>query len=262
MIKVKSGFFPTIPLTHSRLCIDNIVKNGTVTASSETTGFPAIAAANPLTYNYWKPATLPATWTVDAGSAKPVGYVGIASHDLGEISATVAVEYSLDNSTWVQVDSLTPTDNSPIIFLFEPITARYWRLNVSGTSPFIGVVYIGMPLEMQRPCFAGLNPIDLTRNTTIRPNVSVGGQWLGRSVIRQGNVMSIAFQNLGFQWYKQNFDPFVELARTDPFFFAWRPDGYPASVGYVWVNSDISPTTSGKRDLVDVGFTMEGLSFE
>ena len=262
MIVIEPTFFPTIPLDHSRIGIDNIVRTGTVTASSETAGFPAIAAANPLTYNYWKPASLPAWWKVDAGTPKPVGYVGIASHDLGGVSGTVVVEYSDDDSTWIEVDSHSPVDDSPIMFLFEPITARYWRIVVSGTAPFVGVVYMGMPLEMERPCFAGISPINFSRMTTIRPNVSESGQWLGRSIIREGSRMSVQYRNLNYDWYKDNFDPFVEQARKYPFFFAWRPEGYPETIGYVWTQSDITPTTSGIRNLLDVGFDMMGLAIE
>lgn len=262
MIKIKSGFSPTIPLTHSRIGIDNIARTGTVTSSSAVDGFPAIAAANPLTYNYWKPSKLPAWWKVDAGSNVSVGYVGIAAHDLGDVSASVTVAYSTNNSTWVTVDSLSPTDNSPIMFLFKPVSARYWRISVTGTAPFIGVVYMGLPLEMERPCFSGLSPINFNRNTTIRPNVSEGGQWLGRSIIREGSQMSVGYNNLNYAWYKANFDPFVEQARKYPFFFAWRPDGYPETVGYVWTPSDIAPTTNGSRDLLDVSFNMAGLAIE
>lgn len=262
MIVIEPTFFPTIPLDHSRIGIDNIVRTGTVTASSETAGFPAIAAANPLTYNYWKPSTLPAWWKVDAGSAKSVNYVGIAAHDLGDVSGTVTVQYSTNNSTWVTVDSHSPTDNSPIMFLFGAISARYWRISVSGTAPFIGVVYIGTVLEMERPCFSGISPINFSRMTTIRPNMSEGGQWLGRSIIREGSRMGVQYRNLTYSWYKTNFDPFVEQARKYPFFFAWRPEGYPETVGYVWTQNDIAPTTNGVRNLLDVGFDMMGLAIE
>jgi hypothetical protein len=261
MVVIEPGFDPIIPLSHSRIGIDNIVRGGTVTASSAVAGFPASAAANPLTYEFWRPETLPATWKVDAGSAKEVDYVGVASHNLAE-GDTVTVEYSLDDSTWEEVISHSPTTNAPIMFLFVPITARYWRLNISGTSPSIGVIYIGKALEMQRACFAGLSPINFSRDSIIRPNRSEGGQWLGRSLIREGSSMSVSFRHLDYDWYADNFDPFVEQAREYPFFFAWRPDDYPETVGYVWTSQDITPSTMGIRNLLEVGFDMQGLAIE
>jgi hypothetical protein len=260
MIIVQTGFNPTTPLTHSRIGMDNIGRTGTVSSSSAATGFPASAANNPLTYEFWRPAVLPAWWKVDAGQSVSVNYVGIASHTLADDSCTVAVEYSTDNSNWTQVDTHTPTDNSPIMFLFAPVTARYWRVYITGAViPSVGVVYIGTTLDMQRACYSGLSPIEMNRDTVIRTNVSEGGQWLGRSVIRQGSEMSVGFRHLDYDWYKTNFDPFAVDALSYPFFFAWRPEGYPETVGYVWTSTDIVPSTMGIRDLVQVSFDMTGI---
>ena len=263
MIVIQSGYSPTIPLTHSRIGHRTITRTGTATASSTATGFSADAPLNGLTYEYWKPTSMPATWAVDAGSASSVNYCGIAAHTLGSSSATVTVQYSTNNSTWVNVDSTSPTDDSPIFFLFAPVSARYWRLSISGSvAPAIGVIYFGASLDMQRPCFSGLNPINFSRETAIRTNRSEGGQFLGRSIIRQGSSMSVGFRHLDYSWYKTNFDPFVEDALRYGFFFAWRPQGYPETIGYVWTTEDIRPTTMGIRDLVEVSFSMVGLAIE
>lgn len=261
MIKIKTGFAPAVPLTHSRIGMDTITRTGTVTASSAVVGFPATAAANPLTYEFWRPEAVEAFWKVDAGEAVTIDYVGIAAHTLGG-GSTVVVQYSTDDVTYETVDSLTPTDNSPIMFLFPPQSARYWRVLVQDVVASVGVIYVGKVLEMERACFAGLSPIDLNRRTTIRPNISESGQWLGRSIIRQGSAMSVGFRHLTNNFYRTNFDPFVEQAREYPFFFAWRPEGHATSIGYVWVNQDIAPTTMGIRDFVEVSFDMEGLSLE
>jgi hypothetical protein len=261
MVVIQDAFDPAVPLTHSRIGIDNIARSGTVDASSEAAGFPAIAAANPLTYEFWKPTAFPAWWRVDAGADVTVDYVGIAAHNLGTSGITVEVQSSDDNSTWTTVDTHTPTSDVPIMFLFAPVTARYWRITVTGEA-VIGAVYIGKVIEMQRAAFAGINPIDLSRRTVIRPNRSEGGQWLGRSVIREGSFTSVGFRHLTNAWYRANFDPFVEEARSYPFFFAWRPEGYPDSVGYVWTQGDIVPTTMGIKDFLEVGLDLEGLSVE
>jgi hypothetical protein len=260
MVVIQPGFDPTIPLSHSRIGMNNIVRDGTVSASSASTGFPASAAKNPLTYEFWRPASSPATWTVNALTAKEVDYVGIAAHTLS--GRAVTVQYSTDNSTWINVQTHNPTNNSPIMFLFAPITAQYWRISVTGGIFSIGVIYVGKALEMQRACFAGLSPINFSRNSIVRPNRSEGGQWLGRSLVREGSSMSVSFRHLDYDWYKDNFDPFVEQAREYPFFFAWRPDNYPETVGYVWTADDISPSTMGIRNLLEVGFDMQGLAIE
>lgn len=263
MIKIQTGFDPVIPLTHSRIGYDTFTITGSASASSSQALFPASAPLNSMTYEYWRPNTIPATWTLDAGSSKLANYFGIAAHSLGSSGCTITIASSPDNTTWTDIDSLTPTDDSPIMFLFAGVTARYWRLSVGGGSaPSIGVIYVGPVLEMMRPCFAGLSPINLSRVTVIRPNKSEGGQWLGRSVIRSGSTMSVTYNNLDGTWYRTNFDPFVESAIYAPFFFAWRPEGFPDAVGYASVDKDITPKNSNMRGLMSVSFAMVGLSVE
>jgi hypothetical protein len=263
MIKVQSGFNPTIPLSHSRIGHQSYTRTGTVTASSEAVDFPADAPLNELTYEFWRPTALPATWTLDAGSSVAVNYFGIAAHTLGTSSNTVTIQSSPDNTTWTTIDSITPTDNSPIMFLFASVTAEYYRIEITGGAiPSVGVVYVGTVLEMLRPCYAGLTPISLSRDTVIRPNRSEGGQWLGRSVIRSGSSMSVNYTNLDNAWVRSAFRDFIDDAVTYPFFFAWRPDNYPEDVGYVWVGEDIKPSNSGTRDLMNVSIQMSGLSIE
>jgi hypothetical protein len=263
MVIIQSGFAPSTPLTHSRIGMNTITRDGTITASSAAAGFPASGAQNPMTYEYWRPTSMPATWAVDAGSAVSCNYFGIAAHTFGSSSTTVSIQYSTDNSSWTTIDSNSPTTDGPLMFLFTPVTARYWRISLSGALiPSVGVVYIGTTLDMQRACYAGLSPINFSRDTVIRPNRSENGLWLGRSIIREGSSMNVSYRHLDYDWYKTYFDPFVEQARKYPFFFAWRPQGYPESVGYVWTNADIAPTTMGIRDLLQVSFDMQGLSIE
>jgi hypothetical protein len=263
MVKIQTGFSPAIPLTHSRIGMDNICRTGTASASSTASGFSANAPKNNLTYEYWKPTSLTATWAIDAGSARTVNYCGIAAHDCGSSGNTITVQSSTNNSTWTTRDSFAPTDNSPIMFLFEDVSARYWRISIAGgTAPTIGVIQFGKTLDMERPCFAGLEPINFSRTTVIRPNRSENGQWIGRSIIRGGSSMSVSYRHLSYAWYKANFDPFVEDARKYPFFFAWRPQGYLDTVGYVWTAQDIAPSTMGIKNLLQVSFDMQGLSIE
>jgi hypothetical protein len=263
MIKVQTGFNPTIPLSHSRIGHQTFTRTGTASASTSATDFPADAPLNELTYEFWRPTALPANWTLDAGASVGVNYIGIAAHTLGSMGCTVAIQSSPDNSTWTTIDSVTPTDDSPIMFLFASVTARYFRLSITnGSIPSVGVVFVGTVLEMLRPCYAGLTPISLSRDSVIRPNRSEGGQWLGRSVIRSGSSMSASYNNLDNNWVRTTFKDFIDDAVLYPFFFAWRPDNYPEDVGYVWVSTDIKPSNTGVRDLMQVSLSMSGLSIE
>lgn len=255
---------PEVPMTHARIGYDKIF--GTITASSEANGFPATAADNPLTYTGWKPNALPATWQIDAGTAQDVDYVGIAAHTLGSSFCTVKVQYSDNGSDWLDASSPhEPNDDSPILFLFDEQEARYWRIYVDSTGspsdiPFVGVIYIGKALAMQRAIYGGHSPVTLSRETTIRPTVSERGQWLGRSIIRGGLVGSWTWRHLNADWYREHFDRFVKAARERPFFIAWRPETFPTEVAYCWTQKDIVPSNMGIKDFMQV--TVEAVGVE
>lgn len=258
-----SGNLPPFPLSHARIGYQTICTADNVTASSEAAGFPADAAVNPFTYEGWKPDTLPATWSVDAGATVDVDYIGIAAHTFYVDRCTLSIEYSIDGSTWTTLNEQAPGDGSPIMLIFETITARYWRFTVDGlAAPVIGVIFIGKALAMQRAIYGGHAPISLNRRTTIVPVRTEAGQFLGRSIVRQGNGTSFEWKNLTAGWYRQYFDPFVKYARRFPFFIAWRPDRFPDEVGYVWTTADIAPSNMGVKDLMQVSMTVEGLTDE
>lgn len=252
---------PPVALTHARLGHASITRTGTLVASSEQTDFEADSALNALTYERWRPSSIPATWRIDAGSVVNVDYFGIAAHTLGSQGCTVSFEWSDNDAAWNVLETVIPTDDSPIMVLDVNRNHRYWRINITaGGIPDVGVVYIGAALAMQRPIYAGHSPMSLSRRTISRPQKSERGEWLGKSIIRAGAASNINWQHLTPSWYRANFDPFVVDARTYPFFLAWRPVSYN-EVGYVWTHEDISPTNMGVgAGLMQVGFSFEGYS--
>lgn len=248
------------PLTHARIGYKTILTSSNITPSSQATNFPALAVVNPATYEKWQPVALPATLVVDAGTAVDVDYVGVAAHTLATNACSVTVAYSFDNANWTNIGSTAPGDNQSIMMLFAKTSARYWRLTIAGASvPVIGVVYIGKALEMQRPIYGGHSPITLSPVTTVRPNVSEKGEWLGSSVEREGIKTSFQWQHLTAEWYRKNFAPFVKShPKAVPFFIAWRPSKYPQEVGYCWATNDIQPQNMGIRDYMSVSMSVEG----
>lgn len=275
----------TINLKYPRFCYETITRGATITASGTASGFFAQALANSLTREFWKADSLPGTVTVTNGAGAPMNYCGIAAHTLGTDSATVTLQYSDDDSTYVDVDSVSPSDDNPILFLFPMNNAVYWRLSITGTdAPSIGVWYIGKTLVAERGVYQGYDPIELSRKTILRPQMSESGQWIGRSKTRQSYSSPIAIDNLSSVWYRRYFEPFVQDIIENPYFFAWRPvpnltspslimdfaeqeyacqsafTGETDGVGYVQTNEDIKPSNSGPRDLMSVTIPMEGLA--
>lgn len=246
-----------IPLTHARIGYHKV--SGTISASTEASGFLASSADNELTYSHWKPSALPAWWEITLDTAEEVNYFGIAAHTLGTNSTAIKAQYH-DGTSWVDIDETLPADDSTIMFIFDNVFSSRFRVYLTGSAvPKIGVIYIGKLLEMQRAIYGGHSPINLSRITVTRPNSSERGQWLGRSIVRSGLTGDFSWSNLTAEWYREYFDPFVEHARTKPFFIAWRPATFPKEVAYVWTSRDITPSNSGRRNLMDVSFSAGGL---
>lgn len=259
---------PDPPLTHARIGYDQLITPSGVTGIDELPDGEAVHAAYPSTFDVWEPSSVPAWWRWDAGQNVTADYCGIAAHTLGSIGRTIVLRTSADGSNYTDVHYIvTPSTDEPIMILFPATTARYWDLkmtidgsNTSGSpGAAIGVVYLGQALAMQRAIYSGHSPINLARRTTVLPSRSVSGQFVGRSVIREGLEASFDWRNLEPQWYRDNFDPFVAAARERPFFIAWRPLDW-SEAAYGEVEGDVSPVNSGARGLMDVGFTMRGFT--
>ncbi len=263
-VVIQSAFSPSRPLTHARIGHATITRTGTLSASGEQVGFDADSALNSLTYEFWKPDALPATWRIDAGSAVSVDYIGIAAHTFFTEGASVKPQWSDNDSAWNDITGIsthTPTDDGPILFLFASESHRYWRIEVTGTTiPSIGVVFIGVVLAMLRPIYGGHSPLDLSRTTVIRPQTSERGQFLGRSIVRSGFHADYSWANLTPAFYRSEFELFVADALQFPFFLAWRPVTFIESVGYVWTGQDITPTNMGTgKGLMQVSISVSGL---
>ena len=250
-----------VPLSHARIGWRTLTRDATLTfTGGAAEGFPADAVQRATTWERWKPASLPASLTFDAGSGVTADYLGIAAHTLGSSANTVTLEYSADAVTWAEVETLNPGSDEPVMLLFGDIAARYWRLTVSGASvPVIGVVYIGEVLAMERRIYGGHKPVTLSRETEVRPNRSEKGQFLGRYIKRQGYATGYEWDNLTPDWYRVEFDPFVAAARTYPFFISWYPLKYANEVAFGWTTTrDIQPSNTGTGEgLMQVGFNIE-----
>ncbi len=163
-----------------------------------------------------------------------------------------------------KIQQYSLVDDSPIMFLITPgLMHRYWRIEVTGpTPPSIGVVFMGAALAMPRPIYGGHSPIDLSRQTVIRPQRSEGGQWIGRSIVRSGFGTSFDWQHLTPAFVRDELDLFIEDARRFPFFLAWRPSTF-AVAAYVWTSQDIQPSNMGVgKGLMAVSLSVEGLGVD
>lgn len=245
-------------LTLARIGYHNLARAASISASSAEADYPALAARNDNTFEFWKPTGAAATWRADLASAQIVNYMGVYGDFNG---AALRAQYSTDDAAWSNASDVASPTGDSALFLFPQQTARYWRLLVATAVPTIGHIRFGRILTMERPIMQGVNPITLARSTVIRPTISERGQWLGRSIIRSGLEASYQWKNLSAAWVRTTFDPFALDAREHPFFFAWRPiSTYLDEIAYVWTKDDIRPVQSGPNSLMSLGFDVMGAS--
>lgn len=242
------------PAWHTRIGWNTIARKdgAAITASSTDSGSYAEAPVTDQTFEWWQPTSLPATWEVDAGEAVDVDYVGIAAHELATCECAVKVQHSDDGSAWSDVPGAerAPGTDGPLMMLFDEVSARYWRIRITGTAePRIGVIYIGKALAMQRPVqWNGHTPGVMNRVVTKRPAMSDRGQYLGTTIIREGFEVSYEANNLDEDWVRETFDDFAKAAIRCGYFIAWRPTQFPKEVLFGWTENPIVPTnTQGGR---------------
>ena len=247
-------------LKFAHIGYDNIIPDSSIVGSSSQAGFDVTALQNPFTYEFWKPTSLPATVTVDALTSFTADYVGLGSVQLKDCNVTL--ESSVDGVTYVEAVSADILTDNDIMLLFASTSARYWRFTITaltGTPTVsLSVLNVGESMPMQRMIYGGHTPATLNRRTETRPNMSEGGQWLGRTIIRKGNSEDFSFNNLTSLFVRDTLDPFIEFARVNPFFVLWRPESFGDEAIFGWVNDDIAPVNTGTKDFMSVEFTVMG----
>jgi len=255
------------PKTHARIAhANNWHSDGTITASTTDTDYFLDAPDTSLTFERWKPTSLPttgATWETDLTTSHDADYCVIAAHTLGTSGCTVKAEY-WTGSAWADMCPATAiTTDAPIFIITTQKSATKFRVNITaGTSnPEIGVIKFGEALQMPRPIYGGHTPVDFARQTQFRSNYSEQGEFLGKTRQRTYLSASYAWSNLTAAWIRSNWRSFQTALESDPCVIAWRPDTY-GEVALVDVKEAPIPTNSGPRDLMSVTVTGTAHSYD
>lgn len=236
----------------------NGVRSGTeldIDTSVDETGFPAANVANPATNLKWvaNTSTGDVNLQMILDSDEDIDYLAIAGHNLGDNSRQLQVFGSTEvdsdgNPIYTEItDQKIVADNTPIIFRFEPAKYIFMRLAMvdtlsgGGEAPIIATLYCGKLLVLERKIQVSFTPINYGRQTNILNGRSENGNFLGRVVTSQWVQTAANLAFLTPDWYRDNMEPFIKNAETEPFFFAWAPTEYPNEVGYCWLTDDAVP---------------------
>ena len=248
---------PPYALNHARILYDSLLIGSSVATSAGANGNLVLV---PNTADRWA-FTAGGSITFTLPTAVNMDSVAIGAHNLGSTNHVVSVEYSSSDAGAFSTFkvSQTPADDTAMMFHnTSSVSVRRLKITCTGSgSAFIGSIYAGIALQMQRPFFAGHAPINLSAKTVRYSSMTEGGNFVGEQIRRLGFSTSASFSNLENDWYRFYFQPFVIHARTLPFYFAWNLNQYSTDVGYCKTSEDISPSY-GTRDLFNVSFDMVG----
>lgn len=246
-----------MPESHARIGYENLISS----ADSDE----ATKATRPNTFERWTDASGVMEGVFSLGSASTVDFVGIAAHNLFTAGVTeIEISYAtVVSGPYTVIEAITPTSNKAIMINFTSIDnvveVKIAIPSDGSTDREIGVVYAGQALQMYQPIYGGHSPINLSGQTSYQNRISETGNFLDRREIRRGISSTYNWDNLDPNWYREKFEPFVESARSAPFFIKWRPDKYPNEVAYGFTTNDIQPSnTGGGIDLMSASFSMRG----
>jgi hypothetical protein len=247
---------------------DSLVTTGTVSATSEASGFPATNVANTSTALRWQAETgsPPAEQylTVTISEIDPIDYLAVAVHNFGSDNIPVSVEGSTGGSPewFVLTAPQMLANDEPVIFRFTPqsLSGIRLRMQPGDADPFVAVLYAGKLLVCERGTHQDYVPINLARDTNAPIGISESGHFLGRVVITEGRSSPFALKMLRATWYRENMDPMVRVLRSTPVFFAWKPQEFPNDVGFVFVTNDPKPSRHFDTGRMAIEFNMTGVA--
>ena len=231
-IRIEAGFTGlTYPMTNPRVCSSPIV-GGTPTASTQATGFEAVNANDDLTWTFWKPTAMPATWDMTFG-VQNISYCAIAAHNFGSVLTGVQLQ-EWDGAAWVNIfNAQTPTDDDPLVFLFAQRNTDRLRLRFTNAIPTVGVIWIGSVIEFPQKCvWTGGVPFNEATESVFTDAISDGGHVLERFSTRKASSCQMTINNLSESWAASVLPVLKTHMANRPIFMADRPSAYPKSVTF------------------------------
>jgi len=226
---------------------DNRLDDGTPAASTTAAGdFNVLNLRDWRPYSWWKPTAMPATVTVDCGSAKASDYMLLYAE-----AGSYECRGSTDNfsASDVLLGTLVLTETTLALLRFNSASYRWWRLRMTGSVRSVAICSIGAALNMP----VGLMSGDFRgRKTEGRYASSMKGLPLGRLVDFESFSETLRFRYVDWSWERNTWEPAWDAHLAfDPFVFAWDPANYPNDlllVGHVG-GFDYPQTPGGRGDL-------------
>lgn len=152
----------------------NLLAEGTITDAALPTVGPRQNAVSVDTVSQWKPT---GSATLRAAIAETASIAFFARHTMGSNSRTLKIQY--DDAGWVDLVTITPTDDQPFGVIFPDRTPSGWGVEVSGACE-IGVAWIGPRLVIPGGVVPDYTPLSGARRVDIQAGLGRTGGFLGQ----------------------------------------------------------------------------------
>ena len=216
------------------LLIENILTEGDLTVSSETSDGAGLNALSDSTFDFWTPSATNARLDVDMGESVTCDAVGIAAHTLGTDGASFRVRTGTTGfaNVTTRIEHSPLTDDT-ILGLFPSISARYWRFEILNGPASIGVIKLGKRIIVPSGVSLGHVSVNHAERLELLTNDSVDGQFLGTRVIRRSGETTLDFGLVPASFVDNEMGVFeMRYNEGRTFFYAGNPADLPRDVGY------------------------------
>jgi len=123
---------------------------------------------------------------------------------------------------------------------------QYLSVLIQNATPFsdsnglLTNVSIGEKLELPNEIQPNYTPPPLAINADVKNNISMGGNFIGRSVRLEQYDFTIKQAHLTPDWVRANWLTLLDYIQEKPFFYLWNDD-HPEDMVYCWTKGDIPP---------------------
>jgi len=212
---------------------DNVLEDGTLSVTSEESGFPKENMVDWLDWTYWKASSaVTQNIDVDKGAAGiSVDTLAVLAHNFGtggnslDCDITVQEDDNPSFSSPTTLGSVTITDDKPFYLALTAGTERYNRIKIENMedAPFIGVIFLGAKMTIPVGPEFDFDPD--RQNIQSEKFVSYSGRMVSSAVKYSERDMNVPFRRIAQSFVALNLLPFLEdhWAQMIPFFFVPDP---------------------------------------
>lgn len=245
--------------TYPIIGYDNLLTQGTVTAN----GSNGANAYDWMQDDVWTTAAATGTIESDMGTSTACDYWAISTHTCATRSCTVKMQY-WTGAAYADIAgssrALTGTDVTVFVPFSKTFATKFQMvITTDGTAATVGVVSFGARTELQYGIKPSYAPPRFARRDEIYNNISQGGKFLGRSLVRTGVTGTLNMTDIPEGYMRTDIDPFITASRTQGWFLLWNPADYPDEAAYCWTTGTPMPEQTGAQ-LTNVTIDYEGVT--